>query len=93
MDAFNDVYYKQLKELIVANPQAQRIDISDAQGETTSYSTAQFTNDGEGTAWGAEFMVNKSLVDNWYGWFSLAYANTERKNKLTKSVTTTTLNT
>ena len=78
-----DVYYKQLKELIVANPQAQRIDISDAQGDTTSYSTAQFTNDGEGTAWGAEFMVNKSLVDNWYGWFSLAYANTERKNKLT----------
>lgn len=77
-----DVYYKQLKELILANPQAQNESIVNAQSNTEA-AVAQFTNDGEGTAWGAEFMINKSLTDHWYGWFSLAYAKTERKNKLT----------
>lgn len=75
-----DVYYKQLKELIIANPDAQSM----YQSANDQHSPAkQFINDGEGTAWGAEFMINKALTDNWYGWFSLAYTHTERENKST----------
>jgi hypothetical protein len=43
----------------------------------------QYVNDGAGTAWGAELMINKGLTDNWYGWLSLAYSHTERENKQT----------
>lgn len=75
-----DVYYKQFRDLIVANPEAQ----SPSLGQVPTDSLVrQFVNDGEGTAWGAEFMINKALTDNWYGWFSLAYAKTERENKQT----------
>lgn len=65
-----DTYYKQLKNLPVPN----------SAGDTTSYA---YSDAGEGTAVGAELFVNKALVDDWYGWFSLAYTKTERKNGLT----------
>ncbi|WP_143871002.1 TonB-dependent receptor plug domain-containing protein [Catenovulum sediminis] len=74
-----DVYYKQLDNLIMANPAAQNQEFSnDADTQT-----AKFINNAEGTAWGAELMINKALQDNWYGWFTLAYANTQRKNSTT----------
>ena len=73
-----DLYYKQLFDLIIANPDAQKSPSNENNNPPT-----QFVNDGEGTAWGAELLINKALTDNWYGWFSLAYANSERKNKKT----------
>ncbi|WP_111976926.1 TonB-dependent receptor plug domain-containing protein [Algibacillus agarilyticus] len=74
-----DVYYKQLDKLIMANPASQQTELNPNEISLEP----QFVNQGEGTAWGAELMINKSLQDNWYGWFTLAYANTERKNKMT----------
>lgn len=37
-----------------------------------------YTNDIEGIAYGIDFLVNKNLTDNWYGWFSLSYSKSER---------------
>lgn len=45
--------------------------------------TDGYSDTGEGKAWGAEFMLNKALTDNWYGWVSLAYTKSERNNSLT----------
>ncbi|MBV1910071.1 MAG: TonB-dependent receptor plug domain-containing protein [Kangiellaceae bacterium] len=79
-----DLYYKRLSDLVIANPAAQLPSLVETvDGSASLLAEPQFVNDGEGTAWGAELMVNKALTDNWYGWFSLAYAHTERENKQT----------
>jgi len=37
-----------------------------------------YTNEMEGEAYGIDFLVNKNLSDDWYGWFSLSYSKSER---------------
>jgi hypothetical protein len=37
-----------------------------------------YTNEIEGEAYGIDFLVNKNLTDDWYGWFSLSYSKSER---------------
>lgn len=42
-----------------------------------------YSNDADGYAYGMELFVNKNLTTDWYGWLSLAYAETHRKSKVT----------
>ncbi|NQZ22529.1 MAG: TonB-dependent receptor [Colwellia sp.] len=37
-----------------------------------------YTNEIEGEAYGIDFLVNKNLTDDWYGWFSFSYSKSER---------------
>ncbi|MCF2947874.1 TonB-dependent receptor plug domain-containing protein [Paraglaciecola aquimarina] len=64
-----DLYYKTLKNLPIP-----------LSLQTQNPEDVGFSDKGEGEAVGAELFINKSLVDNWYGWFSLAYTKSERKN-------------
>ena len=42
-----------------------------------------YSNDGQGTAYGTEIIINKDLTDRWYGWLSISLAETDRENTLT----------
>ena len=42
-----------------------------------------YLNEGVGTAYGIEFLLNKAISDKWYGWLSIAYSKTERENLAT----------
>lgn len=67
-----EIYYKTLKNLVVG--------ISDP--DDPLYDN-RYVNQGSGQAWGAEVFINKQLTDNWYGWISLSYSKTRRKNDRT----------
>lgn len=67
-----EVYYKDIDELIVANPALE----SDPNAIT-------YVNGGTGEAYGLELLINKNLTDKWYGWLSVAYSKTKRTNDLT----------
>ena len=46
-----------------------------------------YTNEIEGEAYGVDFLVNKNITHDWYGWFSLSYSKSERtdtKRNITK---------
>ena len=71
-------------EQSLANGWNWKLDLYYKQLKNLTVSTADGYSDvGKGDAWGAEFMLNKALTDNWYGWLSLAYTNSERTNSLT----------
>ncbi|MCY4045291.1 MAG: TonB-dependent receptor plug domain-containing protein [Cellvibrionales bacterium] len=40
----------------------------------------KYNNGAEGSAYGVEFFLNKRLSNQWYGWASVGYAKTARKN-------------
>jgi len=42
-----------------------------------------FINSGSGKAYGTELLIKKKMTANWWGWFSAAYAKTERRNDVT----------
>ena len=42
-----------------------------------------YSNDVTGTAYGVDLLLNKNKTENWYGWLSLSYANSERTNERT----------
>jgi hypothetical protein len=65
-------YYKVLEDLPLALDENQ-VD-----------SEALYSNDVEGKAYGLDLLINKNLVDRWYGWFSLSYAKSERTNLRTQ---------
>jgi outer membrane receptor protein involved in Fe transport len=69
-----EVYYKELDDLIVSNP--------DYDAEI-SPNELKYLNAANGEAYGMEFLLNKNLTDKWYGWVSLAYSKTSRKNEKT----------
>lgn len=66
-----EAYYKDINNLIV--------DVDDVE--------IQYLNQGKGSAYGFEFMINKDLTDRWYGWLNIALAKTERTNLLTGETT------
>ncbi|NVK39180.1 MAG: TonB-dependent receptor, partial [Gammaproteobacteria bacterium] len=68
-----EVYYKDIDELIVANPELA----------TDANATPTYLNGGTGEAYGLELLINKNLTDKWYGWLSVAYSKTKRTNDLT----------
>jgi len=75
-----EAYYKMMDKLIVSRPSSALYPtLSPEQYEALP----RYTNDAEGHAWGFEFFTNKTLSDNWYGWLSVAYSETKRKNNLT----------
>lgn len=75
-----ETYYKAMSELVVSRPS---YDNYQALTPETYEKLPRYTNDGEGEAWGLEFFANKTLSDKWYGWLSVAYSETKRKNNLT----------
>lgn len=75
-----EIYYKDLNNIIVAREDKDPLysSLTDAEYEALP----RYTNDAEGRAWGAEFFINRNLSERWYGWMSVAYARTLRKNTL-----------
>lgn len=67
-----EAYYKDLHKIIVSN--------GDYESDITTPDTPKYLNDGEGYAYGLEWLINKNLADRWYGWFSISYAQTKRTN-------------
>lgn len=76
-----EVYYKEMDKLIVSNPELQSRSLTDQPAN--SGNAANYLNAGVGDAYGAEFLINKAISNNWYGWLSIAYSHTERFNPLT----------
>lgn len=75
-----ETYYKFMDKLVVSRPSAEHYPgLTPEQYEELP----RYTNDADGEAWGLEFFTNKTLSDNWYGWLSVAYSETKRKNNLT----------
>ena len=61
-----DIYYKDLAELVV--------DVADSRN---------YLNAADGKAYGAELMLRRQQTGSpWYGWLSLSYARSERRNAL-----------
>lgn len=52
-----------------------------------------YSNDVEGDASGVELMVNRELDNNWYGWMSLSYSQSQRTNARTQQTRDYTLDT
>jgi hypothetical protein len=73
-------YYKDLNNLIISRPSA---DNYPGLSEEQYQELPLYTNDANGEAWGFEFFANKVLSDDWYGWLSVAYSETTRKNLIT----------
>ncbi len=67
-----EVYYKDIHDIIISNEAYQ--------DENTTPEEVKFINNASGHASGIEFLINKNLSDDWYGWLSVAYSSTERTN-------------
>lgn len=63
-----DTYYKTFSDL----PLALAEDDADAE--------LRYASDTEGMAYGVDILLNKDLTDRLYGWISLSYSKSERKN-------------
>lgn len=74
-----ETYYKDMDDLIVSNPDLQVEGLSDDVAVTGD----NYLNQGQGDAYGIEFLLNKAISNDWYGWLSVAYSKTERINQLT----------
>ena len=73
-----ELFYKELDNLIVANPDAQKRRLTqNVIGAPT------FDDVASGESYGIELLLNKQLSEDWYGWASIAYSKTERDNPLT----------
>lgn len=75
-----EMYYKDMDDLIVSNPEYQ---IDELTNEPITTGEDNYLNQGTGDAYGIELLVNKAISDKWYGWISVAYSKTERINELT----------
>lgn len=63
----SDLYYKKNTNVTIAlDP---KLDTDFAKN---------YTNDGEGEAYGLEFLLDKQMTDNWYGWVALSLSRSER---------------
>ncbi len=67
-----EAYYKDLQDLVLANPERLTDDTAD-----------KYVSGVSGKAYGLELLINKNLTNKWYGWFSLAYSQTKRTNEIT----------
>jgi hypothetical protein len=74
-----EVYYKDIDNLIVENPETSDADVSDfINGTATSDTPVPYINGSTGKAYGLELLINKNLTDKWYGWLSAAYSKSTR---------------
>jgi hypothetical protein len=76
-----EAYYKDMDKLIVSNPEKQAIDQTGS--ENTDPNVQSYINGATGKAYGIEFLINKAISNDWYGWLSIAYSKTERENEVT----------
>jgi len=65
-----EIYYKELSEL------ARSVDIDAPNAQQ------RYTNDMSGKAKGVEWMIEKSLSNNWYGWMSVSWSDSERTDDI-----------
>lgn len=70
-----ETYYKDLHDIIISNP--------NYEDEDTTPNITKYTNNASGHAYGVELLINKNRTDKWYGWMSVAYSKTHRKNDMT----------
>jgi len=75
-----ETYYKDMDDLVVSNPLLQ---VNDLTSSPSNSEGANYLNEGVGDAYGVEFLINKAISNDWYGWLSVAYSKTERVNNLT----------
>ena len=68
-----EAYYKDINNLFVSNK--SYISKTDTPNEVT------YLNGATGEAYGLEMLINKNLTDKWYGWLSVAYSETTRKDE------------
>lgn len=73
-------YYKDLSNLVISRAST---DFYPGLSTEDYNALPRYTNDADGEAWGFEFFTNKTLSDDWYGWLSIAYSETKRKNLIT----------
>ena len=79
-----EVYYKEIDNLIVTNPDLTAQDIADlSDGTATASTPIPYINGSTGKAYGLELLINKNLTDKWYGWLSAAYSKTKRTTEST----------
>lgn len=75
-----ELYYKDIQNLIIENPQITSEDVTDLTNGTADENTpVPYINGSTGTAYGVEVLINKNLTDKWFGWLSAAYSKTKRK--------------
>lgn len=65
-----EIYHKEISKL------ARAVDVDAPNAEQ------RYTNDTSGQAHGIEWMLEKSLSDNWYGWLSVSWSNSERTDDI-----------
>ena len=68
-------YYKTMDDLPLA------LDAKESE------STAFYSNEVSGRAYGADLLINKNKLDNWYGWLAISYSKSERtdhRHKITR---------
>lgn len=65
-----EFYYKELSEL------ARAVDIDAPNADR------RYTSDTSGKAKGIEWMIEKSLSNDWYGWLSVSWSNSERTDDI-----------
>lgn len=70
-----EIYLKDLSQL------ARAVDIDSDNAEL------RYTNDLSGTAKGIEWLIEKELSNNWYGWLSASWSKSERTDDLTQITT------
>jgi len=71
-----EVYYKTIDNLIAANSDYDFI---------SNNTVPPYLNIASGEAYGLELLINKNLTEQWYGWLSVAYSQTKRKNDVTQA--------
>lgn len=70
-----EMYYKDISQL------SRAFDIDDENADL------RYSNDLSGKAHGIEWVVEKELSDNWYGWVSLSWSESERTDDITQVTT------
>jgi outer membrane receptor protein involved in Fe transport len=70
-----DVYYKDLGNL------PRSIDEGDVNAHL------HYSNDMSGTAKGVEWVITRELADDWYGWASISWSESERTDDYTQTTT------
>lgn len=68
----SEIYYKDMKNQILSLSQGIDVDFE-----------KNYSNDASGKAYGLEFLLNRKLANNWYGWGSTSFSKTERTNDRT----------
>lgn len=81
-----ELYYKDIQNLVIANPKLTELSTEDQEAfvnGTLDNPPAPYINGSTGQAYGLELLINKNLTDKWFGWLSVAYSKTKRKNDIT----------